>query len=143
MGQAAFADGQLLDLSPALDDGAMTPEVDVGRGEVAEALVVAPVVVPIDEGADLRFQVSGQVVVLQQDAVLQPAADMELPGTVKFYDPARGFGFVVPDAGGREVFVHASVLLRSGLADLQQGQRVLVRPESVPRGLQATEKEPI
>ena len=73
----------------------------------------------------------------------QPAADMELPGTVKFYDPARGFGFVVPDAGGREVFVHASVLLRSGLADLQQGQRVLVRPESVPRGLQATEKEPI
>ena len=73
----------------------------------------------------------------------QSAADMELPGTVKFYDPARGFGFVVPDSGGREVFVHAGVLLRSGLADLQQGQRVLVRAESVPRGLQATEIEPI
>ena len=73
----------------------------------------------------------------------QPPADLELPGTVKFYDPVRGFGFVVPDAGGREVFVHASVLLRSGLADLQQGQRVLVRAESVPRGLHATEIEPI
>ena len=73
----------------------------------------------------------------------QPPADLELPGTVKFYDPVRGFGFVVPDAGGREVFVHASVLLRAGMADLQQGQRVLVRAESVPRGLQATEIEPI
>ncbi len=72
-----------------------------------------------------------------------PQADMELAGTVKFYDPARGFGFVVPDDGGREVFVHASVLMRSGLADLMQGQRVLVRAESVPRGLQATEIEPV
>ncbi len=77
MGQAAFADGQLLDLSPSLDDGVMPPEIDVGWGEV----VVAPVVVPIDEGADLRFQVSEQVVVLQQDAVLQglvPALDLAL-----------------------------------------------------------------
>ena len=74
---------------------------------------------------------------------VQPQADMALPGTVKFYDPARGFGFVVPDDGGREVFVHASVLLRSGLADLMQGQRVLVRAENVPRGLQATEIEPV
>ncbi len=72
-----------------------------------------------------------------------PQADMALAGTVKFYDPARGFGFVVPDDGGREVFVHASVLLRSGLTDLMQGQRVLVRAESVPRGLQATGIEPI
>ncbi|MDE0149989.1 MAG: cold shock domain-containing protein [Rhodospirillaceae bacterium] len=76
------------------------------------------------------------------DAAGQPAADLDVAGTVKFYDPIRGFGFVVPDDGGREVFVHASVLLRSGLADLQQGQRVFVRAESVPRGLQATEIEP-
>ncbi|MCY3673037.1 MAG: cold-shock protein [Alphaproteobacteria bacterium] len=67
-----------------------------------------------------------------------PSADMELPGTVKFFDPARGFGFVVPDAGGREVFVHSSVLFRSGMTDLEPGQRVFVRAENVPRGLQAT-----
>lgn len=73
------------------------------------------------------------------DAGAQPPADLELPGMVKFYDPVRGFGFVVPDADGREVFVHASVLLRAGMADLQQGQRVFVRTESVLRGLQATE----
>ena len=71
------------------------------------------------------------------------SAVVDLPATVKFFDPARGFGFVVPDGGGREVFVHASVLFRSGMTDLEPGQRVFVRAESVPRGLQATEIEPI
>ena len=71
------------------------------------------------------------------------SAVLELPAMVKFFDPARGFGFVVPDGGGREVFVHSSVLFRSGMTDLAPGQRVFVRAESVPRGLQATEIEPI
>ena len=71
------------------------------------------------------------------------SAVVDLPATVKFFDPARGFGFVVPDGGGREVFVHASVLFRSGMTDLEPGQRVFVRAESAPRGLQATEIEPI
>ena len=68
---------------------------------------------------------------------------MEVLGTVKFYDPVRGFGFVVPDEGGREVFVHMSVLARSGLDDLQPGQRVSTWVEEVSRGLQATELAPI
>ena len=68
---------------------------------------------------------------------------MELSGTVKFFDPERGFGFVVPDEGDREVFVHSSVLFRSGMTDLEPGQRVLVRAESVSRGLQATQIEPL
>ena len=71
------------------------------------------------------------------------SAVVELPATVKFFDPARGFGFVIPDTGGREVFVHSSVLFRSGMTDLAPGQRVFVRAESAPRGLQATEIEPI
>ena len=71
------------------------------------------------------------------------SAVVDLPATVKFFDPARGFGFVVPDGGGREVFVHSSVLFRSGMTDLAPGQRVFVRAESAPRGLQATEIEPI
>ena len=75
-------------------------------------------------------------------ADLPTSAVLDLPGTVKFFDPARGFGFVVPDGGGREVFVHSSVLFRSGMTDLEPGQRVFVRAESVPRGLQATEIEP-
>ena len=68
---------------------------------------------------------------------------MDLPVTVRFFDPAWGFGFVVPDGGSREVFVHSSVLFRSGMTDLQPGQRVFVRAETVPHGLQATEIEPI
>ena len=72
-----------------------------------------------------------------------PAEAMDLPGTVKFYNPVRGFGFVAPDRGGPEVFVHASVLERSGMADPLPGQRVLVRAESVPRGLKATGIEPL
>ena len=70
-------------------------------------------------------------------------ADMELSGAVKFFDPARGFGFVVPDEGGREVFVYSSVLFRSGMTDLVPGQRVFVRAERVARGLQATRIEPL
>ncbi len=70
-------------------------------------------------------------------------ADMELSGTVKFFDPERGFGFVVPDEGDHEVFVHSSTLFRSGMTDLDPGQRVFVRVESVPRGLQATQIEPL
>ena len=70
----------------------------------------------------------------------EPAGpSVEVLGTVKFYDPVRGFGFVVPDEGDREVFVHMSVLSRSGLDDLQPGQRVCVWVEEVSRGLQATE----
>ena len=68
---------------------------------------------------------------------------VEVRGTVKFYDPARGFGFVVPDDGGAEVFVHQSALSRSGLDDLQAGQRVSVWAEDAPRGPQATEVQPI
>ena len=71
------------------------------------------------------------------------SAVLELPATVKFFDPARGFGFVVPDAGGPEVFVHSSIVFRSGMSDLAPGQRVFVRAESAPRGLQATEIEPL
>ena len=51
----------------------------------------------------------------------------EVGGTVKWYDPAKGFGFVVPDEGGQDLFVHRSALARAGLQDLQDGQRVLIK----------------
>ena len=41
------------------------------------------------------------------------------------------------------MFVHSSIVFRSGMSDLEPGQRVFVRAESVPRGLQATEIEPL
>jgi cold shock protein len=47
-------------------------------------------------------------------------------GTVKWYNAMKGFGFIVRDSGGRDVFVHASALQRAGITGLNEGQRVYV-----------------
>jgi len=58
MVQAAVMDGQCLDLLPPFDNGGVAPEVGVGGRDVVQALVVAVVVVVIDEGADLVFEIA-------------------------------------------------------------------------------------
>jgi len=45
-------------------------------------------------------------------------------GVVKWFSGEKGFGFIKPDQGGDDVFIHASALQNSGLADLQDGQKV-------------------
>lgn len=45
-------------------------------------------------------------------------------GAVKWYNRKKGFGFITPDIGPVDVFIHASALQRAGVADLNQGQRV-------------------
>ena len=45
-------------------------------------------------------------------------------GTVKFYNAAKGYGFIAPDGGDRDVFVHASALERAGIHNLAEGQKV-------------------
>ena len=79
--QAPLFDGLSLDPFSLQQDGLAASEVDVGGGEIVEALVIAAVVVVLDEGRDLGFEIARQEVVLQQDAVLQrlvPALDLAL-----------------------------------------------------------------
>jgi CspA family cold shock protein len=45
-------------------------------------------------------------------------------GTVKFYNSQKGYGFIQPDDGGKDVFVHASALERAGLRGLVEGQKI-------------------
>jgi cold shock protein len=52
----------------------------------------------------------------------RPATTME--GVVKWFEPDKGYGFIAPDSGGKDVFVHITALRRSGLTALDPGQRV-------------------
>lgn len=45
-------------------------------------------------------------------------------GTVKFYNAQKGFGFIEPENGGKDVFVHATALERAGITQLIEGQKV-------------------
>lgn len=45
-------------------------------------------------------------------------------GTVKFFNTTKGFGFIAPDGGGKDVFVHISAVERSGMSGLADGQKV-------------------
>jgi CspA family cold shock protein len=50
-------------------------------------------------------------------------------GTVKFYNAQKGFGFIQPDDGGKDVFVHATALERAGMSGLAEGQKVSFNTE--------------
>jgi CspA family cold shock protein len=45
-------------------------------------------------------------------------------GTVKWFNPTKGFGFIQPDDGGQDAFVHISAVERAGMRDLQEGQKL-------------------
>lgn len=45
-------------------------------------------------------------------------------GTVKWYNPQKGFGFIQPDDGGKDAFVHVSAVERAGMNDLREGQKI-------------------
>jgi CspA family cold shock protein len=58
-------------------------------------------------------------------------------GTVKFFNTAKGFGFIQPEDGGKDVFVHISAVQQSGLGTLAEGQKVDFEVEASPRGPKA------
>ncbi len=58
-------------------------------------------------------------------------------GTVKWFNAQKGFGFIQPDDGSKDVFVHISAVERAGMAGLNEGQRVSFELELDRRGKQA------
>jgi CspA family cold shock protein len=66
------------------------------------------------------------------------APEAEMMGTVKWFKPDKGFGFITADDSEKDVFVHKSVLRRSGLNVLEAGQRVQMRVQDVEKGREAT-----
>jgi CspA family cold shock protein len=58
-------------------------------------------------------------------------------GTVKFFNTSKGFGFIAPDGGGKDVFVHATALEAAGMRTLNEGQKVSFDVQPDARGSKA------
>ncbi len=58
-------------------------------------------------------------------------------GTVKWFNGTKGYGFIAPDDGGKDVFVHYSAIQTTGYANLDEGDRVEFGVEELPKGPQA------
>ncbi|WP_448202509.1 cold-shock protein [Azospirillum sp. sgz302134] len=109
-------------------DGAELLCLIVGGGkgpQVAEILEVLTEGAPAGSRAPSRHDQPG-------------GPETELTGTVKWFKPDQGFGFVTADDGAKDVFVHKSVLRRCNLLELTTGQRVHMRVREAPKGREAS-----
>jgi CspA family cold shock protein len=70
---------------------------------------------------------------------------MRLSGTVKFFNSAKGYGFIAPEDGSKDVFVHATAVERAGLAMLSEGDKVsfTLEDDRNGRGKQAAQLEKV
>ena len=66
-----------------------------------------------------------------------PSTAVAVTGKVKWFDDTKGFGFVASEDGGKDVFVHISVLGPAGITSLAEGQQVNMRVVDTPKGREA------
>ena len=64
-------------------------------------------------------------------------------GTVKWFNAEKGFGFITPEGGGEDLFVHFSAIQTQGYKTLDEGQRVEFETKQGPKGLQASDVRPV
>ena len=66
---------------------------------------------------------------------------MRISGTLKFYNAAKGFGFVTPEDGSKDVFIHATALERAGIHSLNEGDKItfVLEDDRKGRGKQAVQ----
>ena len=72
-------------------------------------------------------------------STVDPSAAFDLTGKVKWFDDARGFGFIASDDFGRDVFIHSTTLGAAGVRGLFEGQAVSMRVVETPKGREAIE----
>ncbi|PRY99102.1 putative cold-shock DNA-binding protein [Jezberella montanilacus] len=72
------------------------------------------------------------------DADTGSGSGVKESGTVKWFNDAKGFGFVTPDNGGEDLFAHFSAIQMNGFKTLKEGQKVLFEITQGPKGKQAT-----
>ncbi len=109
-------------------------EVDESTAGAAPAAATAPRAPRQDRG---EFGGGGGFSAPRRGFDAPAASGPEQPGTVKWYNATKGFGFVAPEDGGKDVFVHASALRRAGLTDLAEGQRVTIQITQGQKGPEA------
>ena len=66
-----------------------------------------------------------------------------IQGTVKWFNSTKGYGFIAPDDGSKDVFVHYSAIESGGYKSLNEGQAVTYEAEKGPKGMQATSVQPV
>ncbi len=113
--------------------------VRVGQGQKGQQVTEILEVDPSSGGAPSRPSVrpSGPPRQSGPPGDRGPAADVR--GTVKWYNQQKGFGFIRPEDGTKDVFVHASTLARAGLDQLPEGTRVAIKVVQGQKGPEATE----
>lgn len=85
--------------------------------------------------------VSGDAGIVSADSMESDAGDgpVLLEGVVKWFDAVRGYGFIVPDAGGSDILVHYNLLSKHGCKTLPPGARIALLARMGPRGMQAAD----
>jgi cold shock protein len=100
-------------------------------------------VIEVDESTATETQRRPRADVGGSRGARDAASAVEMTGTVKWFNTEKGFGFIAPEGGGKDVFVHISVLGRSGLSGLAEGQQVSMRVVETPKGREALSITPL
>ncbi|HEX3501146.1 MAG TPA: cold-shock protein [Stellaceae bacterium] len=125
-----------------LSDGskdAFLPMAILRRAGYDEAREGAPIVCEVGIGAKgplvLNVLNIDNSAAPAERRVSSPASTLD--GVVKWFEPEKGYGFIAPDGGGKDIFIHITALRRSGVTALDTGQRVRVDAVDGKKGLEA------